>query len=227
MLTFGPALVNIHFQVGSLILADSLPWPVDLTDNDLKRYDLRLCACLRIVNSVDNALHTDLSENGGTSILLLDPYPDQMVNALIRTGSSLLQLSTTDKISHKNFRRMFSVVLAALEILAEISHKAFTAVPLLKQKFLESGIGQATSDPQEIIHTAEFSAESLLDAGLVEELEQQAINPSLVSRTVERNENNVFMSSFLSEDIQPTAFDYLSHNWDFEAGPTSQHCLPC
>lgn len=217
------ALLNIHFQVGSLILADALPWQVNFTDNDLKPYDLRHCACLRIVNAVNTALQTDCSKEGTTSILLLDPYPEQMVNALIRTGTSLFSLFAADKISYMILKRMFSVVISALDILAEISSNASTAIPLLRQKFHEAGIGQVVASPQDTIHQAAFRADSLFDAGLVEELEQQANDPSLVSKTVERNENNIFMSSFLSEEIQPTEFDFLSQNWEFDV---STPCPP-
>ncbi|KEF52262.1 uncharacterized protein A1O9_11502 [Exophiala aquamarina CBS 119918] len=209
-------LLNIHFQVGSLILADALPSTVTFIDNSSKAYDLRLCACLRIVNAVNVALQTDVAEEDPTSILLLDPYPDQMVNALTRTGSSLFQLNSTDKLNYSNLKRLFTVVITALEILSEISHHAATAVPLLRQKFLEGSTHQTTTSPHDPLHQATLLADGLLDASLVQELEQQAIDPTLVPSTIERNESNIFMSTFLSEEVQFTASDYLSHNWDFD-----------
>lgn len=219
-----PALLNIHFQVGSLILADTLPSTVTFTDNSSKPYDLRLCACLRIVNAVNVALQTDVAEEDPTSILLLDPYPDQMVNALIRTGSSLFQLYAAGKLNYSNLKRLFTVVINALEILSEISYHAAAAVPLLRQKFFDSSVHQSSPAPRDPIHQAALLADEMLDAGLVHELEQQAIDPTLVPKTIERNESNIFMSSFLSEEVQLTASDYLSHTWDFDVSATGSFC---
>ena len=221
MLTSAPALLNIHFQVGSLILADAVPSSMVFTDKDLSPYDLRLCACRSIVNAVNLALQTGSSDTGLPSVLLLDPYPDHMANALIRTGSSLFQLYNTQMVTHEQLKHMFSVVIAGLEILAEISHTASAGSSILKQKFLESGIGQVGALQNDAFYHSVFSVTSavdrdLFDAGVVKELEQQASDPSLVDKTVEQNESNIYMSSFLFEDIQPNELDFISHDWTFD-----------
>ena len=188
---------------------------------DLSPYDLRVCACRCIVNAVNLALQTGSSDTGLPSVLLLDPYPDHMANALIRTGSSLFQLYNTQMLTYENLNNMFSVVIAGLEVLAEVSYTASAATPLLKQKFVESGVGQIDAFQSDAFYHSAFSVTSpvdrqLFDADVVRELEEQATNPSLLDKTVEQNESNVFLSSLFSQEIQPTELDFLSHDWTFD-----------
>lgn len=220
MLIRALALLNIHFQVGSLILADTVPSSVVYTDKDLSPYDLRLCACRSIVNAVNLALHTGSSETSYPSVLLLDPYPDHMANALIRTGSSLFQLFNTQVLSFENFKQMYSVAISGLEILAEVSGTASVAAPVLRQRLAESRIRQIGTFETDTLPAA-FSISlpvngELFDTDLVKELEQQAADPSLVDKTVEQNEMNTSMTSLLCGEIQPGEVDFLSHDWTLE-----------
>lgn len=221
ILTLASALLNIHFQVGTLILADAIPSSVVFTDNDLSPYDLRLCACRSIVNAVNLALHAGSIETGLPSVLLLDPYPDLMVSALIPTGSSLFQLYNMQMLTHETLKRMFPMVIAGLDILAEISYIASAGASLLKQKFVETGLGKIDESQNDALYHAVFSLTSfvnrdLFDAGVVQELEQQAANPSLVDKTVEQNESNIFLPSLFMEEIQPNELDFLSNDWAFD-----------
>ncbi|KAK5042922.1 hypothetical protein LTR84_012011 [Exophiala bonariae] len=129
--------LNIHFEVGNLILVDALPFTFVFIDQTLSPYDLRLCACRNIVNALNLAFQTSPAKSEkspGFNILLLDPYPDLLTNAIIRTASSLLVLYEMEQLCRENAAAMFSVVIAALETLAKISHIAAEALPLLKEK---------------------------------------------------------------------------------------------
>lgn len=224
MLTKETALLKIHFQMGTLILADSCPESVAFTDVDSNPYSLRLCACRNIVNAVSLAMRTGFSQDEGLglpSILLLDPYPDYMTGALARTGSSLFQLHAKQQISAQSVISMFSTVIAALEILSEISHLAVEAIPLLRQKFSESGIGQVSNRQNDVFYQAALSVaspvdENLFDSGLVAELEEQASNPGLVEKTVIQTESNMLLSSFLTDDIGLVDLDFLSQEWTLD-----------
>ncbi|KAJ9612974.1 hypothetical protein H2200_002915 [Cladophialophora chaetospira] len=217
-------LLNIHFQMATLILADSTPEAVVFTDADSNPYSLRLCSCRNIVNAVSLAMRTDVTSHDATrlpSLLLLDPYPDYMTGALARTGSSLFQLYAKQEISAHSVTSMFSTVIAALKILSEISHLAVEAIPVLQQKFSESGAGLMSDSQNDNFYQAAFSVaspvdENLLNAGIVAELEQQASNPALVDDTVVHNESNMLLSNFLTDDLGFVDFDFLSREWTLD-----------
>lgn len=154
----------IHFEVGNLILTDALPPTFSFIDHNFSPYDLRLCACRSIINALIQALRTDdpKSKNPlGLNILLLDPYPDLITNAIIRTGSALIVLYEMQKLCEENVSTMFSVVIAALETLAKISHTASEAIPLLKQKYSTSSIGQSKKAIDPTHHLTAFSLASI------------------------------------------------------------------
>ncbi len=84
---------------------------------------------------------------------------------------------------------MFAVVIAALEILANISHTASEAIPLLKRKCVASGIDQIVAFQDNALHDAAVSVTAPIDPGIfdpevVRELEEQAADPLLIDRTV-------------------------------------------
>jgi hypothetical protein len=215
--------------MGSLILADSSSESLVFTDIDSNPYSLRLCACRNIVNAVSLAMRTDFSQHdegpGLPSILLLDPYPDYMTAALVRTGSSLFPLHAKQQISSQSVMSMFSTVIAALEILGEISHLAVEAIPLLRAKYAESEIGQIASSnnrqQNDVFYQAALSVaspidENLFNAGIVAELEQQANNPGLVDTSVIQTETNLLLSSFLTDEIEHVNLDLFSQEWTLD-----------
>ena len=112
-----------------------------------------------------------------------------MANAMIRTGSSLFILYEMQKLTLESMTAMFAVVIAALEVLANISHTASQAIPLLKQKFVTSGIDQTATFRDDALHKAAVSViapmdPEFIDAEVFRELEKQAADPFLVDQTV-------------------------------------------
>ena len=144
------ALLNIHFQLGHLILVDALPPEFIFIDRYYTTYDLRLCACRTIVTALKVALQTEGTHN----ILLLDPHPELMTNAIVRTGSSILLLHRMQKMSIDTTLTMCSVVLKALEVLSNISHTASTAIPQLKREVDEIGVDHSAAFQTDDLHAA-------------------------------------------------------------------------
>ena len=222
LLTEVQASLNIHFQVASLILADALPPAFVFIDHNLSPYDLRLCACRSIINTLSLALQTTAlgaNDSPTLNILLLDPYPDLMTNHIICTGSSLFTLYTMQKLTQENVTAMFAVVIAALEVLAEISHTASEAIPLLKQKFAGSGIDHTADFQNNELHHAAVSMstpeeQGLFDAEAVRQLEQQATDAFLVDQFLKGSENGL-RSDQLPNELDSCDLDSLSQDWVF------------
>ena len=222
LLTEVPASLNIHFQVAGLILADALPSAFVFIDQNLSPYDLRLCACRSIINTLNLALQTKslgTSDSLALNILLLDPYPDLMTNHIICTGSSLFILYTMQKLTQENVIAMFAVVIAALEVLAEISHTASEAIPLLKQKFAVPGIDLTAAFQNDALQPAAFSMstpekQGLFDAEAVRQLEQQATDAFLVDQFLEGSENGP-RSDQSPIELDSCDLDSLSQDWVF------------
>ena len=217
LLTELAALSAIHFQVGNLILVDALPSKFVFIDQSFSPYDLRLCACRSIVNALNLALQTPYSKtNGwpGSHTLLLDPHPDHMTNAMIRTGSSLCILYTMQKLTQENVNAMFAVVIAALKVLSEVSHIASEAIPLLEQKLAQSGIHQAACLGDDTARHASISKPSLVDfdAEAVRELEQLAQDPFLVDLLVAGSDDSSG-SDYLQYEMEPSDLDILLPDW--------------
>ena len=84
-------------------------------------------------------------------------------------------------------------MIAALEVLANISHTASEAIPLLKEKFVASGIHQIAAFRNDALHNAAVSVtapidQGFFDADVVRELEQQTADLFLVDQIVERSD---------------------------------------
>ncbi len=217
------ALLQIHFQVGNLILADTLPSTFVFIDENLNPYDLRLCACRTIIIALNLALQTTIPGANGSgmlNILLLDPYPDLLTNAIIRTGSSLFLLYKAQKLTPENVITMFSVVIAALEVLSNISHIASEAIPLLQQRLSASGIDQTTAFKHDVIHHAAVSVAAPLDHELFEtevirELEHYAGNTLLSEQAVEQAGDDIGLDQ-CTDDFEQFDLDFVSQNWSFD-----------
>jgi hypothetical protein len=200
-----PALLNIHFEVGNLILADALPSTFVFIDQNFSPYDLRLCACRSIINALNLALQTNSPRSNdppGFNILLLDPHPDLMTNAIIRAGSSLFILYEIQKLTRENVTTMFSVVITALETLAKISHTAAEAIPLLQKKYA-TFIDRAMAISDATPHLNAFSVAAIdpgsFDSEVVQCLERQATDSSFLDLVVEQFENGQGSPSFPDE----------------------------
>ena len=226
ILTQVPAHLNIHFEVGNLILADALPPKFVFIDQNFSPYDLRLCACRSIINALNLALQANSPKSDdppGFNILLLDPYPDMMTNAIIRTGSSLIFLYEMQKLCQENVTTMFSVVIAALETLAKISHTAAEAIPLLKQKYTASCIEQAKAIADVTPNLNAFSVAAIdpegFDSEVMKDLERQATDPSFVESVVEQFDDGQGSPTF-PDELAPDELETLSLALDLQgAGP--------
>lgn len=225
LLTQVAALLNIHFEVGNLILADALPSTFVFIDQNFSPYDLRLCACRSIINALNLALQTNSpgsNDPPGFNILLLDPHPDLMTNAIIRAGSSLFILYEIQKLTQENVTTMFAVVIAALETLAKISHTAAEALPLLQKKyaaFMDRAMAVSDATP----HLNAFSVATVdpesFDVEAAEHVEWQATGLSFLDLVVEQYEDGQGSPSFPAE-LAPAELESLSLDLDLPgAGP--------
>jgi hypothetical protein len=94
-------LLNLHYNLGVLILVDTL----SATSFSLLlpcEYELRISSARAIVNFVNMVLQTDHNSMGNhseNSNLLQVPYPEHLVSGLSRAGSSLLHLYRTKSVS--------------------------------------------------------------------------------------------------------------------------------
>lgn len=221
MLTHSLALINVHFQVGSLILADVIPEPPMFSDSKTRSYNLRICACRSIVNAVELVLQADARSNA-PSMFLLDPYPEYMVDALVRTGSSVFLLLTQDNLTRRNVSSMMQPISRALEILSEISYLAAEAVPLIRARSSDMGLDNAYGEPSTASSTVENKRGFHIDPSVCSErllsvLEQRALeDPDLVNKSVERTEIDILMASLLGTESGPELSGELLTGWDFD-----------
>lgn len=154
------------------------------------------------------------------NILLLDPYPDLMTNAIVRTGSSLFILHTMQKVTSENVLEMFEVVITALEVLAKISNIALEAIPLLKEKLATSGLSHnagcniALFSPAVIGETASVGQSSIQsdDSGVYA---QQLNDCSAVEQFPNISDSGIGSDQSLNE-IRLFEVDSLSQEWTFE-----------
>lgn len=213
MVTRVLAHLNIHFEVGNLILADALPPTFVFIDQNFSPYDLRLCACRSIINALNLALQTQSfksKDHPGFDILLLDPYPDMMTHAIIRTGSSLLVLYEMQKLCQENVTAMFSVVVAALETLARISHTAAEAIPLLKRKYTASYLEQAMAIPDVTSQLNAFSVAVIAPEGFdseVIEVSDASFDDSIVAEFDSGQDSSSFPDELAPDELESLSLD--------------------
>lgn len=152
------------------------------------------------------------------NVLLLDPHPELMVNAIVRTGCSVFVLHEAHKLTVENTIRMFSTVISALEVLANICHTAVEAIPLLQNKMTASGINLQQTSPNDILDHAMvsmtgvgdydlFRSENALDlnthADFHDPLERSACDIDVTMGTVD-------------DDIGPPSSYSTLPNWEFD-----------
>lgn len=201
---------------------DTLPSTFVFIDQTLNPYDLRLCACRNIINALNLAFQTNSPNSNhppGFNILLLDPYPDLLTNAIIRTASSLLLLYEMQKLCQENAATMFSVVIAALETLAKISHTAAEAIPLLKQKstttFIEQTMGSTTATPRLEDFSLAAIDPDVFDTELINDLEQPATSPFFRDSSHEQFDDGQDSPSF-PDELAPDELESLSLDVDLQ-----------
>jgi hypothetical protein len=152
----------------------------------------------------------------GFSILLLDPHPDLMTNAITRAGSSLFILYERQKLTQENVTAMYNVVIAALETLAKISHIAAEAIPLLQKKyaaFIDRAMTTSEVTPQlNAFSVAVFDSDGA-DFDGFQSFEKQSSSLSFVDFTVEQFENGQDSSSF-PDKLAPIELESLAADLD-------------
>ena len=121
-------LLVLHYNLGSLIIADTLD-TVESPPECLQSPSFsRLHACQAIVNALSLSLNSDRYSSHETSshghMLLMDPSPELMTEVLLRTGNALLHLHEIQQLTGHAVQAMFSVVLSALSILGRVSRNA-------------------------------------------------------------------------------------------------------
>ena len=134
-LTMTIVLLNVHYHLGTLVLADVLKVapivPKPLADLALSP----LHACHAIVKALNLALTCDRycrDDSPFGNRILLDPNPSHMVEVLSRCGKAILHCHQQGEISSHNTQHMFSVVCNSLEILCQVSHAASTALSSIR-----------------------------------------------------------------------------------------------
>ena len=190
------ALLDIEFGLGVLTLVDTLC----ATSNAHllpSEYELRIISARGIVNAVNLVLHTDHYSSGNhasNSNLLQIPYPEHVINALSRAGSSLVHLYRTNFVSASMVEVMFCVIFTGLETLQTISYSAEEALEILLPLCNDCGLrpktyqdSSAAMDPWNTISPAVGLA--LHDKTFLKKLDEHLnIDPGLINSTIERHE---------------------------------------
>lgn len=225
-------MINVHFQVGSLILADVIPDPPIFSDSSTRSYNLRICACRSITNAVELVLQAD-ARSDAPSMFLLDPYPEYMVDALVRTSSSLLLLLKQENLTGRTVSSMIQPISRALKTLSEISYLAAEAVPLIRARCSEMGLSDAYGELSTASSTVENERGFRIDPSVCSErllsvLEQRAFDdPDLVNKSVERTEIDILMASLLGTDSGPELSGELLTGWDFNVSSAASKSELC
>jgi hypothetical protein len=163
---------------------------------------------------VSVALQADkkAAESSEQSILLLDPYPEYIIDALIRTGSSLVLLHNQQYLKLDAVRTMFYPILSALQVLSEVSCTARDAIPLLEERLATILAPHSSRNSATFDHT-------ICSGQLLEQLEHQvATDPRLITKCIERTESDMFLSSILDADLENIDFEALATDYNFEVG---------
>lgn len=217
----------IHYHLGTLALADfldTLPHVPEPLKNPLFS---RLLACTTIVNTLNMALNYDRfsgDESPHGSVLLLDPTPITVLEALSRTNKAVFTLFGAGKVDLHTVRMMTSVVGTALTILSKILVTASYALTWLRQRCDENNIKLVldthhTVDPDS---KEQYDLLARCDGDYVDEFLQEMkmievdSGQSLVDSTVARYSNSLANNPGTSS-IPPPEHCPQSTDWAFIA----------
>lgn len=216
----------IHFQLGILILADSLAaGPVQTTlEEELTIANYRLGSVRSIVNIINLVRQFDNLNPHRPSLLLRDPYPEHASNAMSRAAKSVVGLVRTEAITVAAASVLASSLMQGLRVVSQISLSASQTLRDLPDLFSASGISTA-ADSIHVIHQAVVESMPLdsaitpemLDSETLRELGQQAASdPSLVLKTIERHETSGATPDFGLDYLQFIDFTAVAADWDFD-----------
>lgn len=156
------------------------------------------------------------SDPTGFSILLLDPHPDLMTNAITRAGSSLFILHERHKLTQENVTAMFNVVITALKTLAKISHTASEAIPLLQKKyaaFIDRAMTGSEVTPQLNTFSVAIIDSESTDCDTFQDFQNQSTSLSFVDLALEQFEHGRGSPSF-PDKLAPVELESLAADLD-------------
>ena len=189
-------LLDLDFGLGVLTLVDTL----SATSNGHlipSEYELRISSARAIVNAVSMVLQTDhytSGSHGRNSQLLQVPYPEHIINGLLRAGSSLIHLYRTNSMSPSMVEIMFCVIFSGLETLRIVSYSAEEAFESLLSLCDDCGLRPKSYQDSSLsmIASNEISPAvglALHDKQFLKTLDENInMDPGLINATIERHE---------------------------------------
>lgn len=196
---------------------ESVPQP--LHDPKLSR----LYATNAIINAVSLALNYDRfveNESPYSSILLMDPTPITMIEAMSRTAQAVFSLLETDKITSATAQIMVSVAISALASLSQISDSASFALTSIGNKCtdfkLKFNPKSSNADNAQCMDTDKLELLSQCNPGFLDEFFQEmkivdsVSGNFLLEQTVEEYEEVLMIScaSHFSPGTLPDTFTF-------------------
>jgi hypothetical protein len=188
--------LDLDFGLGVLTLADTLS-ATSYAHLIPSEYELRISSARAIVNAVSMVLQTDHYTSGsyGTNSQLLQvPYPEHIINALLRAGSSLITLYRTKSVSTGHVEIMFCVILRGLETLQIVSYSAREAFENLLSLCDEFGLRpKSYQDSSAAILSANEVPPAVglafHDKAFLKRLDENiTMDPGLINSTIKRHE---------------------------------------
>lgn len=186
-------LLDVEFSLGVLTLVDTLT----ATSNAHflpSEYELRLSSARSIVCAVNLMLNTDhyaLGNHSNNSNLLKVPYPENIINGLLRAGSSLIHLYNNQSVSASMIEVMFCVIFTGLEILQIISYSAREALESLNSLLSDSGIQAKSYQASSTCTVPPYEASAAIRSAVHDRdffkwnAEHISVEPDLVNSTIE------------------------------------------
>ena len=136
-------MLLLHYNLGSLVLADALD-DLDTFPDSLRSPLLsRLYACNAVVNTLALALDHDRFSDDDShlgSILLRDPTPIVTVEVLSRTGKAIFLLYDTGDITLSTTKTMIAVVVTALTVVSQVSETASYILSSFREMCIKKNI---------------------------------------------------------------------------------------
>ncbi|KAB5585770.1 hypothetical protein GE09DRAFT_37712 [Coniochaeta sp. 2T2.1] len=220
-------LLSFHFHLGVLILVDTLDVQCELPfpNNHFNIACTRLSSTRAIVNLINLTLQTDAYSTNSSSVLLQDPYPEHISNALSRAAHSILDLFHAMVLPSQTAESMASSLFIGLEILSQVSYTAGASLVTLHPLFADAKleIKSRHSAPSHQLPTpVSMTADSPVTRELFEEETLRELglatgDPSLVDKTIERHEAADVAQVLVVQDYLPwVEFDFATQGWGFE-----------
>ena len=206
-------LLLIHYNLGSLILADIIGALKIVPEPLADPTSIRLQACNAIVNTLTLTMSYDKysDETPCRSRLLHDPTPELMVEVLSRAGKAILLMFHTQKTQALTAQIMLCVIVDALNILSSISKTASYVLSSLTHSISFSslkvksesptGNNGPTAKPEQIQHLSTCGSDSI-DEFLQETQIQADIDQLHLDKTIAKHEQIKKISTLMTRETQ-------------------------